>query len=63
MKKINTHGGKRENAGRPASGKVQLRFWTFPENKEAIDKFIKEIEIKQSAPYLERLFVPFQRKL
>ena len=38
------HGGKRENSGRKSSGKSLLRFWTFKGNKEAIDKFIKELE-------------------
>lgn len=57
MEKQNTHGGKRENAGRPVSGKVQLRFWTFKGNKEAIDKFIKEIEMKKLILLLSLVFL------
>ena len=43
----NNHGGKRENSGRPYTGKVQLRYWTFKGNDEKIKQFIKELESKK----------------
>lgn len=38
------HGGKREGAGRPKGDKKNVSFWIYPQDKEVIKYFIKQLD-------------------
>jgi hypothetical protein len=48
MANTNAHGGKREGAGRPPTGRKQRSIWLTDEEYEKVKEFVKELKVRET---------------